>query len=1615
MQKLRMLNSMVAFTSIYSENRLRVAGQGIPILQRNGTLRHRLAVGLANAPDGYIKHVHRLKLTRGKREEQIETDHDADAVAQRMMRVIENMLETNDLVTSYQRCRSIMMTKGSEAEVTMILPASRRERRIAASHIPEEYADRMRDTLTQELTPFLVVENSYLSEQDKHDIMFVPHDEKDLHTVHEANEFYEQLRYPLLFCQGMPGYYKGMVHERLLKRPRKPEKKTEEEAIPHVSYWEGPPDPETLPPDAHVLNRDIILPPEVVPLPEEVPPQPDQALPDHAAEDVIVNMDDHENWINIPVPETPSAREEPKKKKEKKAPPKIHTETVVINMGDYHRYILQERDDTSRLLSSGPLSQEFLIGCQSRKETVNLNYLRTIQDTLLYGTFDIFSDAVANNEEDSVGMPLTKTVLPSSYNLGPRHLKMLELNCKRLIDEFNLPTLFLTMTLDPDNPDLMRAAEKFHNSDHKERDDLAARVFNDQVKRLDHLINNVEIFGKTLAFTYRVEFQERNLPHIHALIWLEIPIITPDQVDEVIKAELPDPIDDPLLFELVRTHMMHGSSRRGCTQYKCGRDAAELHGRDPHDYFRRHGKCTAGYPKDHAVTTVKNDRTGYTYRRRITGPGGRRDNSRVIPYSPALLAIFQCPLNVEICTAINVSHYLHKDQNSTQGYIFKQPPINRTVRVNQSDEITSFDVNRVLGPVEAAWQIYGFPMGKMTPSVDPLPIHPDGQQGMIVRLNEAPTEHQKKMLRREIERGAKKTKVKGYMELMTKERTLRRHLKALVMADTTDIERRCDLKYQDVPAEYAWKQDSKVYIRRSHNLIRSTLGRVHMTVPRQGERHYMNLIAQHRGGIHSYEEWRTVKGTMYDTYQEAASAHKLLDDEKWRRTLTQACAAAPTGHTSVLIDLLAYIVTRQSVCTPGHLIDSVDLNTETTDDSVWQLLQSNHTRALAEVLPLYGDELKLLVLLDLRHKLECTGEWSKNRRKAMALDTFMLSNIVNDIPADFDDIAYREFLERSLERVREENRVKYHSSVIQTQAVERELDYNVNEEERSLHEMQPTLSGGENGQMAAYTTITNALESRLEELRIEREEKAEAERRQKDNILEPPATPTPRSKDKKETVINRYMYFVDGPGGSGKTYLLKTLIHYIRSQGDIVLVSAPAGIAASLLPGGLTNHAMYKIPIREFDYDNSDINMFRNEATATLLKDPRVRLLILDEAANIHSTDLEAINVAMQRARGNKMPFGGVVVVFSGDFRQILPVVKTRDKATALSACVFNLKWWEPQVKPLSLLGNMRVRGVQNAEFIDWTLKVGSNEHTDSDGKVYIPEYLRFVPKRKEIKQRTQVKPRWYKRSIGNLKVSGSSNTRSKAEKLGEDEILDQVIAHVFPHVTDNTVSRDPDSGIDSAILTVHNPDVDRINNRIVSGMSHRHTRCYLSTNSFIGPKALYHDKSPTDLNKVAQSGLQPHLIRVAVGVPIMLLTNMDVGSGHCNGTRYIVEQLLDDVIMARTITGPSKGKLFFIPRITVTRFYDGIGFNRTQFPIRVAYAMTINKAQGQSIDRVCLFFNKAPFSHGQTFTAISRVRDPKNLSIYLPGRETSVPNIVYDRALKQIPFGSSREVEIEF
>ncbi|XP_058775595.1 uncharacterized protein LOC131649862 [Vicia villosa] len=135
------------------------------------------------------------------------------------------------------------------------------------------------------------------------------------------------------------------------------------------------------------------------------------------------------------------------------------------------------------------------------------------------------------------------------------------------------------------------------------------------------------------------------------------------------------------------------------------------------------------------------------------------------------------------------------------------------------------------------------------------------------------------------------------------------------------------------------------------------------------------------------------------------------------------------------------------------------------------------------------------------------------------------------------------------------------------------------------------------------------------------------------------------------------VFFLHGYGGTGKTYMWRTLAAALRSKHDICLTVATSGIASLLLPGGRTAHSKFRIPVPTMD--NSTCKVEFNDDVADMLR--QTKLIIWDEAPMAHKYAIESLDRTLKdimSANKNLTDvFGGKVVVFGGDFRQILPVV----------------------------------------------------------------------------------------------------------------------------------------------------------------------------------------------------------------------------------------------------------------------------------------------------------------------------------------------------------------------
>jgi len=121
------------------------------------------------------------------------------------------------------------------------------------------------------------------------------------------------------------------------------------------------------------------------------------------------------------------------------------------------------------------------------------------------------------------------------------------------------------------------------------------------------------------------------------------------------------------------------------------------------------------------------------------------------------------------------------------------------------------------------------------------------------------------------------------------------------------------------------------------------------------------------------------------------------------------------------------------------------------------------------------------------------------------------------------------------------------------------------------------------------------------------------------------------------------LFFLDAPGGIGKTFLISSLLAYIRSQGGIALAFAASGIAATLLDGGSTVHSSLKLPLDMHFSEAPTYNISKGLRIGKVLQ--TYKLIVWDECIMALKKSLEALDRTLQDIRSNIHPFVGALIL----------------------------------------------------------------------------------------------------------------------------------------------------------------------------------------------------------------------------------------------------------------------------------------------------------------------------------------------------------------------------------
>uniref|UniRef100_A0A182N6N5 ATP-dependent DNA helicase n=1 Tax=Anopheles dirus TaxID=7168 RepID=A0A182N6N5_9DIPT len=471
----------------------------------------------------------------------------------------------------------------------------------------------------------------------------------------------------------------------------------------------------------------------------------------------------------------------------------------------------------------------------------------------------------------------------SAGALGDRYMRAQYQDAMAIVRAMGKPDLFITVTCNPAWPEVTRILLQRQQA--ADRPDLTARVFRLKLKAiLDDI--SAGALGLQVAQIHVIEFQKRGLPHAHCLLILgenDKPR-TEQDFDRLVSAEIPDP-QNAELYETVTKCMMHGPCGRSNLQAPCMKD----------------GTCSKHYPKAFCEQTSRANNGYPLYRRRnngrtVTVKGVVLDNRHVVPYNPWLSHKYNCHINVEVCTTVTSVKYLYK-------YVYKGHD-RIAVSLNESvDEIQQYLDARYISASESCWRIMRFEIQAKSHTIVQLPIHLEHQQSVLFR----PQDTVAAVLNR-----GHNTMLTRFFELAANDN----------FAKT--------LTYQEIPMYYryalpkqtqrlSWHNTGKNWIRRCRNSANNVIGRMVSCSMTLMERYCMRLLLCYRKGPTSFEDLRTVDGTVCVTYQQAATLAGLLqDDSEWDRTMQEASQLAE------LIRQTSLIVWDEASMSSRYALEAVD-------------------------------------------------------------------------------------------------------------------------------------------------------------------------------------------------------------------------------------------------------------------------------------------------------------------------------------------------------------------------------------------------------------------------------------------------------------------------------------------------------------------------------------------------------------------------------------------------------------------------------------------------------------------------------------------------------------------
>jgi ATP-dependent DNA helicase PIF1 len=424
--------------------------------------------------------------------------------------------------------------------------------------------------------------------------------------------------------------------------------------------------------------------------------------------------------------------------------------------------------------------------------------------------------------------------------------------------------------------------------------------------------------------------------------------------------------------------------------------------------------------------------------------------------------------------------------------------------------------------------------------------------------------------------------------------------------------------------------------------------------------------------------------------------------------------------------------------------------------------------------------------------------------------------------------------------------------------------------------------------------------------------------------------------------------FITGPGGSGKSKLIQHIVNYSKLNNKNIQVCALTGCAAVLLKcGGKTIHSWSGVKIARGEKKTIVDQVLKSSRLKKQWKS--IKVLVIDEVSMMSEKIFELLDEIGKRTRYSVLPFGGIQVVFCGDFFQ-LPPVGTFGEPDTERFCFESPLW----AKTFSLANHIELETIfrQNDPLYIKILSQIRRGYLDNENTEILKQY---VKREYDANKYGGIMPT----KLYPIKIKVDSLNNSMFEKLDEDE-----------YQFECCVKKSCKTNLETGKL--------------------------LTAEEYIKCEKMTEKDKEMEIQYLMTNTPCLSMLTLKKGASVLCTANIDIDNGICNGSQGKIIDIIEKNDKSQIVVKFTNGCIRNIePHFWQSDDYPCIAVG--QYPLCLAWALTIHKIQGATLAMAEIDIGNSVFEYGQTYVALSRIQslDGLYLSAFEPHKIRANPKVI--------------------